>query len=390
MLLNSDRTAPCQPPYHPITSMKSRHAERETPACYAMVLPGLEAIAADEGAGHLGGEVKKAQKGVVVFRVAQIGPDLLRLRTVEDVFLLAWGTDSLTYRAEDLKSIRHWTAKEADWQQLFSLHHAIRPKPKGKPTYRLVTQMGGTHGYRRVDAGKALAQGLAGIFPASWKPADENAAVEVWLTIRGRTAVCGLRLSDKTMRHRPYKVEHQPASLRPTIAAAMVRLAGAGPGDVVLDPMCGAGTILAEQIELSKLRKAGRVETWGGDRDMNMLRAAASNLHRVGPAMLAHWDATRLPLACESVDRVVSNPPFGKQLASEEEIGPLYRAAVRECNRVLKMAGRAVFLVSDADALRESIKPHHWQPSRQLRVEVLGQPATIGVWQKGAGSVTVS
>src|SRR5947209_11628621 len=369
---------------------KPRRAERETPACFATVPSGLEAIAADEITRDLGGEFKKAEKGIVVFRVPAVGPDLLRLRTVDDVFLLAWGTDSLTYRAEDLKSIRQWTAKEGDWQHLLSLHHALRPKPKGKPSYRLVTQMGGTHGYRRIDAGKAMAQGLGGVFPPSWKPAEENAAVEVWLIIRGRTAVGGVRLSDKTMRHRAYKVEHQPASLRPTIAAAMVRLAGAAPGEVVLDPMCGAGTILAEQIELSKLRKAGRVETWGGDRDMNMLRAAASNLHRVGPALLAHWDATRLPVATRSVDRVVCNPPFGKQLSTPAEIGPLYRAAIREFNRVLKPGGRAVLLVSEPDPLREAIKPHHWTPSRQLRVEVLGQDATIGVWQKPAAGGTVT
>ena len=330
----------------------SRHrpTERETPACYALVHPGLEAIAAEEITRDLGGDVKKADKGTVVFRVPEIGPDLLRLRTVEDVFLLAWGTDTLTYKAEDLKSIRHWTAKQADWQHLLSLHHAIRPKPKGKPSYRLVAQMIGTHGYRRIDAQKALAQGLAGVFPASWKPAEENAAVEIWLTIHGATAICGLRLSDRTMRHRVYKVEHQPASLRPTIAAAMIRLAGARPGDVLLDPMCGAGTILAEQIELSKIRKAGRIEVWGGDNEMSMLRAAASNLHRVGPALLVHWDARRLPLPNECVDRIVCNPPFGKQLSSPDEIAPLYRTVLREFNRVLRPGG----------------PPCSWSPSRML------------------------
>ena len=118
-----------------------------------------------------------------------------------------------------------------------------------------------------------------------------------------------------------------------------------------------------------------------------MLRAAASNLHKVGPALLAHWDATRLPLASTSVDRVICNPPFGKQISTPEEIGPLYRGAVRECHRVLKPGGRAVFLVSEPDALRNAVKVHHWQPSRELRVEVLGQPATIGVWRSRAGTV---
>ena len=71
-------------------------------------------------------------------------------------------------------------------------------------------------------------------WPASWKPADENAAIEIWLTIQEATAVCGIRLSDRTMRHRTYKFEHFPASLRPTVAGAMVRLAGVKPGDRVV------------------------------------------------------------------------------------------------------------------------------------------------------------
>jgi tRNA G10 N-methylase Trm11 len=95
-------------------------------------------------------------------------------------------------------------------------------------------------------------------------------------------------------------------------------------------------------------------------------------------------------VATRSVDRIVCNPPFGKQLSTPEEIGPLYRAAIREFNRVLKPGGRAVLLVSEPDPLREAIKPHHWTPSRQLRVEVLGQDATIGVWQKPAAGGTVT
>jgi tRNA (guanine6-N2)-methyltransferase len=361
---------------------RHRSPAAQLPPCYAVVLPGLEAIAAEEITRDLGGDVKKSERGLVTFRVDEIGPELLKLRTVEDVFLLAWGTDSLTYKAADLKQIRHWTAKEADWPRFLKLHHAIHPKPKGKPTFRLVSQMTGTHAYRRIDAAKAMADGLAGVFPASWRPAEENAAVEVWLTIHGAIGVCGLRLSDRTMRHRTWKTEHLPASLRPTMAAAMVRLAGAGPGDVVLDPMCGAGTILGEQIELSKLRKAGRISVLGGDNDMNAIRAAGANLRRVGPAVLAQWNTARLPLSSGSIDRIISNPPFGKQLASPEEIGPLYRTLARECDRVLKFGGRAVFLVSEMDALRDALRPLKWQPQRQLRVVVLGQPATISVWRK--------
>src|SRR5262249_20106317 len=150
----------------------------------------------------LGGEIKRTSPGVIVFRVPQITRDLLELKTVEDVFLLAWGTDQLTYRAADLDQIRRWTAHESDWNRLLQIHHEIRPKPHGKPTYRLIAQMTGEHGYRRADARKALTRGLVGKLPASWRAVQENAAVEIWLTIHGAVAVCGLRLSDRTMRHR--------------------------------------------------------------------------------------------------------------------------------------------------------------------------------------------
>jgi tRNA (guanine6-N2)-methyltransferase len=347
-----------------------------------MVIPGLEPVAGDEIARDLGGQVKRSAPGINVFRVPHIDDSLLELRTTEDVFLLAWGTDKLTHRAEDLDRIRRWTAHDADWNRLLAIHHSVRPKPKGKPTYHLVTQMSGEHVYRRVDARKALIQGLAGKLPASWRLVDENAAVEIWLTIQGGTAVCGLRLSDRTMRHRTWKQEHLPASLRPTLAAALVRLAEIKPGQVVLDPMCGAGTILAEAHAWAKHNRNIRISVLGGDRDKAALRAATTNVRRLGPVQLAHWDAAALPLPDQSVDRIVSNPPFGKQLGRPAQIGPLYRRMLRAYDRVLRPGGRTVLLVSDLAALREAAREVCWKSQRQLRVRVLGEPAVVTVWRK--------
>lgn len=362
--------------------MGKTHKETDLPACYAMVHRGLEEIAADEITRDLGGEVKKTAGGIVAFRVPEITSDILKLRTTEDVFLLAWGTDDLSFRAADLEKITQWT-RRVRWDELLKIHHAVRPKPRGKPTWWLVTQMMGKHAYRRVDARKAMSRGLEGMFPESWKPAEENASIEVWLSINANRAVCGLRLSDREMRHREYKDEHMPASLRPTVAAAMVRLAGAGPDQVVLDPMCGAGTIIAEQIELARQRGAGRAHVLGGDIDPAALRAAAGNLRRFRTDLLALWDARRLPLPSHSVDRIVCNPPFGVQIGEPEEIAPLYRRAIAEWDRVLKPGGRAVLLVADLPVLTAAIHPVGWSPSKQYRVQVLGQPATLGVWRKG-------
>jgi 23S rRNA G2445 N2-methylase RlmL len=362
----------------------------ELPPCYALVMPGLEPVAEEEIRQDLRGDVKKTEPGLVVFRLPHIDEAVLGLRTVEDVFLFAWGTDKLTYRAVDLESIERWTRREADWDQLLRIHHAIRPKPKGKPTFRLVTQMTGTHGYRRVDAGNALGRGLAGKLPASWRHAEENAAVEIWLTITGATAVCGLRLSDKTMRHRTYKLEHLSASLRPTVAGAMVRLAEARSGMVVLDPMCGAGTILAEQLQAAREAGLGRIEVLGGDRDRAALKAAAINLRRLGTTQLALWDGSRLPLADASVDRIISNLPFGKRIGRPEEIGPLLARVVPQFDRVLRPGARAVLLAGEFGLLRAAVKKAGWKLLRELRVRVLGQLASLSVWRKPGEYSTIS
>ena len=261
---------------------RSRSTDASVPPCYVLVHPGLEEVAGEELKADFGADIKKTAPGVVVFRVPEIDRQLLRLKTAEDVFVLAWGTDQLSYRAADLDKIRLWTAREADWSKLLSIHHAIRPKPKGKPTFRLVVQMNGVHGYRRIDAQKSLAQGLTGKLPASWRHVEENAAIEIWLTIDGAAAVCGIRLSDRTMRHRTYKFEHFPASLRPSVAASMVRLAEIRPGQTILDPMCGAGTILAEAwLLLGRNSEKGR----RGEGEKGRRRRAADHVFSPSPLL---------------------------------------------------------------------------------------------------------
>ena len=364
-------------------------ADAELPALYAHVHPGLESVAADEITRDLQGEIKRTERGVVVFRLRTIDPDVLKLRTTEDIYLMAWGTGSLSFKANDLETIKKWTAKKPDWPQLFRIHHAIRPKVKGKPTFHLVCQMTGEHGYRRVDALDAMADGLHGIVPVGWVPAEENAWLEIWMTINGKTAVSGLRLSDRTMRHRTYKTDHVAASLRPTVAAAMVRLAGIGPGMAVLDPMCGAGTILAEAVALCEMRRMRDVKYHGGDIDPNAVYCAKENLGNRGGAEIERWDAMELPLPGESVERIVCNPPFGKQLSKPELIPDLYMDCAKEWDRVLKPGGRAVLLAAEQDELRAAVKPFGWKATREIKVRILGQSAVMSVWQKPDGFGTM-
>ena len=165
--------------------------------------------------------------------------------------------------------------------------------------------------------------------------------------------MCGLRLSDRTMRHRTYKLEHRPASLRPTMAAAMVRLAEIKPPHVVLDPMCGAGTILAEH--LASLQNGARPRSGGAGRRHRRRGGARRGGQSAPPRPVAPGALGRDRAAAGATRRSIASSPTRRSASSSatpEAIGPLYRRMVREYDRVLRPGGRAVLLTADAGKLR--------------------------------------
>lgn len=148
-----------------------------------------------------------------------------------------------------------------------------------------------------------------------------------------------------------------PASTTPIIAEVMVRLAKLPPGATVLDCFCGAGTIL---VTAHAGRHRGDVHLVGFDRDRQALAAARGNLQQAGaPATLARAQAERLPLAELSIDRIVSNLPFGKRVGSHRDNEALYPSFLREAERVLSPGGRMVLLTEDKALLRRTVQRTH-------------------------------
>jgi 23S rRNA G2445 N2-methylase RlmL len=140
----------------------------------------------------------------------------------------------------------------------------------------------------------------------------------------------------------------------------------------VLDPMCGAGTILIERAETGRYGKL-----LGGDLDPEAVAAAVTNVGpRYQPIELRQWDARALPLPDDSVSAVISNLPFGRQIASPAELRDLYPALLKEWARVLGQDGRMVLLTSATDLLRRAL-PRALRIVARISVLVRGYPAAI-------------
>ncbi|MGH8792466.1 MAG: TRM11 family SAM-dependent methyltransferase [Stackebrandtia sp.] len=150
-----------------------------------------------------------------------------------------------------------------------------------------------------------------------------------------------------------------PASTNPVIASVMTRLAKIEPDHTVLDPVCGAGTLLVAAGETFSPARL-----LGGDHDRRWAAAARDNLaDRRVPAGLWRGDARAVPLADDSVDRVVANLPFGKRVGSHVGNKQLYPKLLREIARLLKRTGRAVLLTEDKRLFVETV-----QRTRGLRI----------------------
>jgi len=306
------------------------------------------------------------------------------LRCAEDVFSLAGYSSGVVADRNGLLLSRA-IARTAPFveQGLMARVAFARGNRAGRRlSFRVVARTVGEHEFRRVDFQRAIETGIIERDDHSWRLGREDEAeVEFWATLIGAELFLAIRLSDQRMRQREYKVAHRHASLRPSIAAAMAWLSEPRDNDVVLDPMCGAATILIERAHLGRYAML-----FAGDLDPTAIEDARSNVGpRYKPIELRRWDAVALPLETSSIDAVITNLPWGARVGSHGENRQLYPRLLAEFRRVLRKTGRMVLLTSESRLMREMISRGVIRPQKILNVTILGAPAAIYVCRADQG-----
>ncbi|HUR48829.1 MAG TPA: methyltransferase domain-containing protein [Acidimicrobiales bacterium] len=321
-------------------------------------IPGLAPLIAEELSGDLSGNDGRADVVLVdrpgrVF-TTRLGEDVLveitNVATRRPLRSLVGEITAALNGLQMEKALSVWTG----WRRPLS----------ARMSFRVVARLLSEDAFLRTELREALTHEIGRARPA-WRTADPS-DLEVWaLEDRPGRLRIGLRLTTGELRNRGGRVEEREAALRPTLAAAMVHLAGDADG-ILVDPCCGSGTILSEAL-------AAGWTPFGADIDAAALAAAARN---VNANRLWLGDARRLPLFDGTVSAMVSNLPFGEQHRLPQRPGPWFSAVIAEAAR-LTNGGPVVILAPKSRELEGAIGGSDLQVTRSFDVRLLGRRATI-------------
>jgi tRNA G10 N-methylase Trm11 len=158
-----------------------------------------------------------------------------------------------------------------------------------------------------------------------------------------------------------YRDESRPyisskISTSPKICRTLLNLAGARPGDTILDPFCGTGTLLIEAALLG-------MKVIGVDSDANQVQGTKSNLIWFGRDSGFHvdfevirGDARELSqLVKKKVDAIAFEPPLGPIYSNKpskedaqaniQELMRLYQTVLSQATDILRPEGRVAMTI---------------------------------------------
>lgn len=239
-----------------------------------------------------------------------------------------------------------------------------------KRPFRLIVTADGPH-FSRQDIKRWLSRELQ---KRHVSVLDNAEAILYIFCIEEAYYICSLRSRFDDLPDRKNRVAERAGSLPPTIAAAMAFMGKPKPADIILDPVCGTGTLLAEAFAV-----APDASVIGVDIAEEALKAARRNLSHIQKCELIHGSGTATGLPDAWVTLFLANLPFGKQFGSRETNPELYRALLAEMQRLgVPQLWRAVLLSSDVEAV-ESALAHFVSliVTKRVQVNIRGEKGTL-------------
>lgn len=223
----------------------------------------------------------------------------------------------------------------------------------------------GIHNFTSIDVSRTVGQAIIDSYQKSIRKKLqvnlENPDVEIHALVRENEFLLGINTTGKSLHKRGYRVYEHPAALKPTIAAAMLKISGWTPRRSLIDPMCGGATIpieaafIAHNIapnryrtdfaflkhkmfkveEFEEFRKRtlekeriNGFEIYGMEKFQKHLGGGIKNAEKAGVRGAINFkigDATiKTDYPYNTLEFIVTNPPYGVRMIPDERLLHLY------------------------------------------------------------------
>jgi putative N6-adenine-specific DNA methylase len=308
---------------------------------------GLEAVIKRELTA-LGFEGLKASEGKVEFQAApeEIPTANLWLRCADRVFLKLGEFQALTFEElfEQTKSLP-WE----DW---------ITPDGKFTVNGKSVKSQLGSISACQAIVKKAVVEKLKAHYHQDWFE-ESGAKFTIQVALFKDTATLSIDTSGAGLNRRGYRTQAGAAAIKETLASALVQLSFWNRERLLIDPMCGSGTILIEAAMLGKniapglnrsfaseewpgipskawrvarlkayesVDKNSELELFGYDIDPKVIEAARINARKAGVGndiLFEQKDVHDLWID-KQYGVLISNPPYGIKLGEFKQMNDIY------------------------------------------------------------------
>lgn len=315
------------------------------------VNPGIEDIAAEEIRCELGGKpVYKMMTGYVFLENPSRGIDgVYRLKTVNRAMVLLADIDGVEPHYSYLPKLG-----EILREGLRSVVDYITPET----SFAVQVERMGSHEYTSMDVARITGDVVISIVKEFYgrRPLVNlrNPNVILHVFLRDKKLIAGVLLTGPwSMHRRGYRVYDHPAALKPTLATAMLYISGTRDKQVIVDPMCGGGTI---PIEAALLHEDAVII--GTDINPVHIQGAKYNAIVAGVAEkieFKQWDARRIHELISGVDHMVLNPPYGIRYGDPWSIRRLYRKFLESSWRALGDGGRLTIITTEFNYIHRII-----------------------------------
>ncbi|WP_456372742.1 tRNA (guanine(6)-N2)-methyltransferase [Methanocaldococcus sp.] len=253
----------------------------------------------------------------------------------------------------------------------------------------------GEHNFTSIDIGRVAGEALIKSYQK-----DKNVRLKVNLDypdviVRVEVVfdelIIGIDTTgDTALDKRGYRVFNHPAHIDSTIASSLIYLSDWKDDEILLDPMCGSGTILIEgalikrnippgkfrekkygfifvnmfgedllnEVKKEVVENRNNYNIIGLDKNQKYLEGAKENAKSAGVLDTIKFicgDATKLQDLFDSVDVIIVNPPYGIRMGSKRMVKKLYNEFLMSAKNIMHGNSRLIVITGEDRLFKEAV-----------------------------------